>query len=152
MSFIIKGIDMPKENEYWILTVWGDGSVYGRTVETSDARAIQIPVQINTSNALKVSEKGESMTIEGAIAELQNLIKADDVPFYYNGVIQKVIETILDECTPKVGAWIDDEEYNMRYGYYFAHCSECDYQMDVHENRGYHNYCPHCGAKMEGSE
>ena len=37
------------------------------------------------------------MTIEGAIAELQNLIKADDVPFYYDGVIRKVIETIIDE-------------------------------------------------------
>ena len=42
------------------------------------------------------------MTIEGAIVELQNLIKADDVPFYYNGVIQKVIETIIDECKPDV--------------------------------------------------
>lgn len=29
------------------------------------------------------------MTIEGAIAELQNLINNDDVPFYYNGVIKK---------------------------------------------------------------
>lgn len=52
----------------------------------------------------------------------------------------------------KVGKWIDDEEYNTKYGYYFAHCSECGYQMDVHENRGYHNYCPNCGAKMERSE
>lgn len=40
------------------------------------------------------------MTIEGAIAELQNLINADDVPFYYDGVIKKVIETIIDECKP----------------------------------------------------
>lgn len=40
------------------------------------------------------------MTIEGAIAELQNLINDDDVPFYYNGVINKVIETIIDECKP----------------------------------------------------
>ena len=43
MSLILEGIDMPKENEYWTLTIWGDGSVYGRTVETSEARAIQIP-------------------------------------------------------------------------------------------------------------
>lgn len=40
------------------------------------------------------------MTIEGAIVELQNLINADDVPFYYKGVIKKVIETIIDECKP----------------------------------------------------
>ena len=34
------------------------------------------------------------MTIQGAIAELNNLLKADDVPFYYEGSIKKVIETI----------------------------------------------------------
>ena len=43
------------------------------------------------------------MTIEGAIAELQNLIKADDVPFYYDGVIRKVIETIIDERPVRCG-------------------------------------------------
>lgn len=43
------------------------------------------------------------MTIEGAVAELQNLINADDVPFYYNSVIEAVIETIIDECKPKMG-------------------------------------------------
>ena len=37
------------------------------------------------------------MTIGGAIAELQNLINANDVPFYYKGGIEKVIETILME-------------------------------------------------------
>lgn len=40
------------------------------------------------------------MTIEGAIAELRNLINADDVPFYYDGVIKKVIETIIVEYKP----------------------------------------------------
>ena len=37
------------------------------------------------------------MTIQGAIAELQNLLDADDVPFYYKGGIEKVIETIQME-------------------------------------------------------
>ena len=37
------------------------------------------------------------MTIGGAIAELQNLLDADDVPFYYKGGIKKVIETIQME-------------------------------------------------------
>lgn len=67
---------------------------------------------------------------------------------------KKIIALIksIPSAEPKVGAWIDDEEYNTEYGYYFAHCSECGYQMDVHENRGYHNFCPNCGAKMERSE
>lgn len=36
------------------------------------------------------------MTIQGAMNELINLLKADDIPFYYKGVMQKVIETIDD--------------------------------------------------------
>lgn len=52
------------------------------------------------------------MTIEGAIAELQNLVNADDVPFYYDGVIKKVIETIIDECKPNT----DRKFYEMPNG------------------------------------
>lgn len=37
------------------------------------------------------------MTIRGAITELQNLLGADDIPFYYKTAIEKVIETIVDE-------------------------------------------------------
>ena len=37
------------------------------------------------------------MTIKGAIAELQNLLGADDIPLYYKTAIEKVIETIMDE-------------------------------------------------------
>ena len=37
------------------------------------------------------------MTIQGAIAELQNLLNADDIPIYYKGGIEKVIETIQME-------------------------------------------------------
>ena len=54
------------------------------------------------------------MTIEGAIAELQNLIIANDVPFYYDGVIKKVIETIIDECKPITGV----KYYEMPNGKY----------------------------------
>ena len=48
----------------------------------------------------------------------------------------------------KKGQWIDDEKHNAEHGCYFANCSECGYQMDVHENRGYYNFCPNCGADM----
>ena len=50
------------------------------------------------------------MTIEGAIAELRNLIKADDVPFYYDGVIKKVIETIIDERPIRCGECIHHDD------------------------------------------
>ena len=41
------------------------------------------------------------MTIQGAIAELQNLLEVDDVPFYYKGGIEKVIETIQMELADR---------------------------------------------------
>ena len=56
------------------------------------------------------------MTIGGAIAELQNLIDADDVPFYYKSGIKKVIETIQMEFN----------EQNRRL-------NEIAYRLDLHE-------------------
>ena len=40
------------------------------------------------------------MTIGGAISDLNNLLNADDIPFYYKPSIQKVIETIELEQQP----------------------------------------------------
>ena len=42
------------------------------------------------------------MTIAGAIKELQSLLEADDVPFYYKVGIEKVIETLYMEIAPRV--------------------------------------------------
>ena len=56
------------------------------------------------------------MTIGGAIAELQNLIDADDVPFYYKSGIKKVIETIQMELN----------EQNRRL-------NEIAHRLDLHE-------------------
>lgn len=42
------------------------------------------------------------------------------------------------------GEWVDEN------GTYYANCSKCGYQMDTHEERGYHNFCPNCGADMRG--
>lgn len=41
------------------------------------------------------------MTIQGAIADLQYLLEADDVPFYYKGGIEKIIETIQMEMADR---------------------------------------------------
>lgn len=42
------------------------------------------------------------MKIAGAIKELQSLLEADDVPFYYKDGIEKVIETLYMEIAPRV--------------------------------------------------
>ena len=51
------------------------------------------------------------MTIQGAIAELQNLLEVDDVPFYYKGGIEKVIETIQMEIAEQTEPQTEYEKY-----------------------------------------
>ena len=85
------------------------------------------------------------MTIEGAIAELQNLIKADDVPFYYDGVIKKVIETIIDE-----------QPIKCKEGIHFDHDGVSDYgrcsKKDIYEwNYKPTDFCS-SGDRRERSE
>ena len=51
----------------------------------------------------------------------------------------------LPPVTPQrmQGEWIDTDDN-------LANCSNCGYQIDIHQNRGYMNYCPNCGAEMSG--
>lgn len=62
-----------------------------------------------------------------------------------------VIDTLRSLPTTeerKEGRWIDSDYINLQLDTYFANCSKCGYQMDVHNNRGYFNFCPYCGARM----
>lgn len=45
------------------------------------------------------------------------------------------------------GEWIDVKDIP-----YLANCSCCGYQMDTHEEHGYFNHCPYCGADMRGGK
>lgn len=60
---------------------------------------------------------------------------------------QMAIDAFLEEKPH--GEWIDyqDEKYS-----YLANCSKCGYQMDTHEEHGYFNFCPNCGADMRVSK
>lgn len=83
------------------------------------------------------------MTIQGAISELQNLLDADDIPFYYKGGIEKVIETITIDAEPvRHGEWIEQED---DYHHYWE-CSECGMGVGLDDIR---HFCPNCGAKMD---
>ena len=61
------------------------------------------------------------------------------------GAIAGVLNTMPSANRPR-GEWIDEG------GTYYANCSKCGYQMDTHEERGYHNFCPNCGADMRGGD
>ena len=47
------------------------------------------------------------------------------------------------------GKWIDEDP---AFAEYFANCSVCGYEIDIHNERGYFNFCPNCGAKMDGGD
>lgn len=47
------------------------------------------------------------MTIGGALSDLNNLLKADDIPFYYKPSIKAVMDTITLEQEPR---WISVSE------------------------------------------
>ena len=53
------------------------------------------------------------------------------------------------EQEQKIGHWIDDDN---SFNSFYANCSECGYQINTHEERGYHNFCPNCGARMYVNE
>ena len=62
-----------------------------------------------------------------------------------------MVNTALDmaiialEQEQKTGRWIFVDKAHEH-----AHCSECDYgNVDLFNGRP-HNYCPNCGAKMDG--
>lgn len=99
------------------------------------------------------------MTLQGAIAELRGLIKADDVPICYKGGISKVIETIqMDAVEVRHGKWIDTSSgdhwkcsrCNCRAGFWFNEENSCEWSMDMSEWLS--DYCPNCGARMKGDE
>lgn len=49
----------------------------------------------------------------------------------------------LEMAVVRHGEWIDEDEW------YYAHCSECGFVMDLGQ---YFHYCPNCGAKMDGKD
>ncbi len=69
----------------------------------------------------------------------------DDWAWEEMKALQFAIDTIEER---KEGRWIDTDYINLQLDTYLASCSECGYQMNVHNNRGYFKYCPNCGAKM----
>ena len=85
------------------------------------------------------------MTIGGALSDLDNLLKADDIPCYYKPSIKAVIDTIALDQETKTGHWIDefvDTEGEVRFT-----CSCCGkYQLFGTD------FCYNCGAKMEEVE
>lgn len=67
----------------------------------------------------------------------------------WNGLIRLLEKAPTVDAVPVVhGRWID----NGACGYKWAFsCSKCGY-IDGYPFNDRHNYCPNCGAKMDGAE
>ena len=92
------------------------------------------------------------MTIGGALSELNNLLKADDIPVYYKPSIKAVMDTITLSSSekPKMGRWIPIEYDGYADGYPVWdkwECSECVCEHNGDEE-SLTAFCPNCGAKM----
>lgn len=91
------------------------------------------------------------MTIEGALNDLNILLKANDIPIYYKPSIKSVMDTITMEKMPKMGKWliknVGDSEH--------AICSVCgddSYLSPEWDALELYKYCSNCGAKMQEVE
>lgn len=56
----------------------------------------------------------------------------------------------LPSAEPKTGRWIADGQ-KQKHGYEWMHCSVCGFS-DIDDPATHTNYCPNCGARMEGEE
>lgn len=57
---------------------------------------------------------------------------------------------LLKEQEAKTGHWIEKEDYNLDTYYDCSVCGESWTMIDGTPWENGMNYCPHCGAKMEG--
>ena len=69
------------------------------------------------------------------------------------------IDAIIDEIdnAPDVdavevvyGRWVGYHEADIGYDEYGVRCSNCNFEVEDHEVDFIMNYCPNCGAKMDG--
>ena len=68
----------------------------------------------------------------------------------------KTLEQIIDELPTieerKTGRWIDAVIPNDNGGLLVQVCDQCNTFFPLAYTGGGHNFCPNCGAKMEGCE
>jgi membrane protease subunit (stomatin/prohibitin family) len=75
-------------------------------------------------------------------------LAVEDVKKVTDEVVKELKRLPSAQPERKNGKWIDDECSE----FYYANCSECGYQIDVHAERGYFNFCPNCGCDMRGKQ
>lgn len=89
-------------------------------------------------------------TIDKAILVPIAKVVPEDKVIYRKVVFIEDIES-LPSAEPKIGKWIDRDYRQVdEDGYETAICSNCKAEITL--EYPYDNYCPKCGAKMEGED
>ena len=74
---------------------------------------------------------------------------ADAVLQYMKDITKKIKSLEPADVVPVVhGRWIEDEGE----GYHGIHCSRCIFSIPYGNVMMGYNFCPNCGAKMDGGE
>ena len=81
---------------------------------------------------------------------LDNLNKF--APEHYNGLINMLIrnQPTADVAEVKHGEWVHTDKAKHWTGK--DECSECTYHTWDRDDLSHLNYCPNCGAKMDGGK
>lgn len=77
-------------------------------------------------------------------------MKKSEVAQVYKGADEKSWQELLNNLRPQ-GEWIGKEEYDDYPNKKVCECSECGKMICISHN-DFPNYCPNCGARMNGSE
>lgn len=89
------------------------------------------------------------ITREEAIKILKNTLYDERTPNNYIQAVRMGRKALENQ---KTGHWIEKEDYN---GDTYYDCSECGESFCLIEGTptdNLYNYCPSCGAKMEGNK
>ena len=95
---------------------------------------------------------GDTISRQAAIEELRRMMIAlygYDAASIISCAIYKLQNLPSAETNRKMGKWIHDG-YDHPHGVDWMHCSECG-KRDAYLPATMTNYCPNCGAMMEGS-
>ena len=99
----------------------------------------------------------DAVLLRDELRELYNWSTCDGE---YNGALEDVFDILYNIPSADVqvrhGKWVSKkmikESYNYGVPYEIFYCSVCSQMLSVNGLVGRYNYCPYCGARMDGEE
>ena len=84
-------------------------------------------------------------------AAIDAVIRHLQLDYEYAWGVREAINALpYAQPEPKTGVWIPDGQ-KQKHGYEWMHCSVCGFS-DIDNPATHTNFCPNCGARMEGED